>query len=329
MVLLTLAALSGSFVHAQVFAPPGKMVDVKGHHLHLNCFGKGRPTVVLEGGAAAGFSFDWALVQPEVATTTRVCSYDRAGYAWSDPGPEPRTLSQIAYELRTVLHAAHERSPFVLVGHSFGALIVRQFAQLYPEETAGFIFVDGTHESSPLLLNNKVVHMRELSRKRAVPEIQKSVQNSRAAKAMRAAPKTRLDPPYDQLPQQAQEFRKAALQGDFQHTSGSEFEFLPEEMNDLWVRRQKEPIPFEDKPLIVISAAARTGSPPPGVSEEDWRQLNEEKGAQQADLARLSQNSKAFVAKESDHEIHIHEPRLVVDAIRDVVDAVHSRRSLR
>jgi pimeloyl-ACP methyl ester carboxylesterase len=191
LVLLTLAAsaLAGCFAHAQIFAAPGKMVNVRGHYLHLNCLGKGRPTVVLEGGAAAGFSFDWALIQPEVATTTRVCSYDRAGYAWSDPGPAPRTLSQIAYEPRTALHAADEHGPFVLAGHSFGALIVRQFAQLYPEETAGLIFVDGTHKSSPLLLNNKVVHMRELSRKRAVPETQKSVRNSRAAKPMRAAPR--------------------------------------------------------------------------------------------------------------------------------------------
>jgi hypothetical protein len=100
-------------------------------------------------------------------------------------------------------------------------------------------------------------------------------------------------------------------------------------MNDLWVRRQKEPIPFGDKPLIVISAAARFGSPSTGVSEEDWRQLNQEKVVQQADLAKLSRNSKALVAKESVHEIHIHEPQLVVDSIREVVDAVRSQRPLR
>jgi len=211
LVVLAVPVLSCCFAHAKLFAPPGKMTNVGGHDLHIDCSGRGRPTVVLEGGAGAGFSFDWALVQPEIAKTARVCSYDRAGYAWSAPGPEPRTLRQIAYELRTALHAAHEHGPFILVGHSLGALIVREFAQLYPEETAGFIFVDGTHENSPLLLNNKVVHMRELSRKRAVPEIQKDVQSRRTAKPMQAAPETRLDPPYDQLPHQAREFRNCLL----------------------------------------------------------------------------------------------------------------------
>ncbi len=329
LVVLAVSVLSCCFAHAKLFAPPGKMINVGGHDLHIDCSGSGRPTVVLEGGAGAGFSFDWALVQPEIAKTARVCSYDRAGYAWSAPGPEPRTLRQIAYELRTALHAAHEHGPFILVGHSLGALIVREFAQLYPEETAGFIFVDGTHENSPLLLNNKVVHMRELSRKRAVPEIQKDVQSRRTAKPMQAAPETRLDPPYDQLPHQAQEFRKAALQGDFQNTSRSEFDFLPEEMNDLWLHRQTEPVPFGDKPLIVISAAARTGAPPPGVTEEDWKQLNEEKGSQQADLANLSRNSKMLIAKGSGHEIHVYEPKLVVDSLREVIDAVRSHSRLR
>ena len=94
-----LGRVSSPSAQGQSLSPPGKMVNVGGYTLHLNCSGKGRPTVVLEGGAGAGFSFDWALVQPEIAKTTRVCSYDRAGYAWSEPGPEPRTLRQIASQL--------------------------------------------------------------------------------------------------------------------------------------------------------------------------------------------------------------------------------------
>jgi len=328
VLLVFSVAFPSSSAKGQALSPPGKMVKVGGHTLHLNCSGKGRPTVVLEGGAGAGFSFDWALVQPEIAKTTRVCSYDRAGYAWSEPGPEPRTLRQIAYELHAVLHAAHERSPFILVGHSLGALIVRAFAQLYPEEAEGFILIDGTHENSPMLLNNKLVHMRELSRNRAIPEFQKNMQDRRTAKPMQAATETRLDPPYDRLPLQAQQFRKAALRGDFQKTSRSEFDFLPEEMNDLWLQRQKDPVPFGDKPLIVISAATRTGSPPTGVTEEDWTQLNEEKATQQADLGKLSRNSKAITAKGEGHEIHAYEPDLVVSSIREIVDALRARRPL-
>jgi len=321
-------AFASSSTETKVFSPPGKIVNVGGHALHLECIGTGRPTVVLEGGAGAGFSFDWALVQPDIAKTTRVCSYDRAGYAWSDPGPEPRTLEQVAYELHAVLHAANEHGPFILVGHSLGALIVRTFARLYPAEAAGFILIDGTHENSPILLNNKLVHMRELSRQRTVPEIQTGTQDQRTAKPMLAATETQLDPPYDRLPQQAQEFRRAALQEDFQEASRSEFDFLPEEMNDLWLQRQKDPVPFGDKPLIVISAATRTGSPPAGVTEKDWKQLNEEKTAQQADLAKLSHNSKAITAKEEGHEVHLSEPDLVVSCIREIINAVRSRRPL-
>jgi pimeloyl-ACP methyl ester carboxylesterase len=88
----------------------------------------------------------WMKVQPEVAKFTHVCSYDRAGYGWSDPGPEPRTSAQIATELKAVLDAAGERGPFVLVGHSFGGFNVRVFAGLQPKQVLGMVLVDASHE---------------------------------------------------------------------------------------------------------------------------------------------------------------------------------------
>src|SRR5260370_12565152 len=103
---------------------------------------------------------------------------------------------------------------------------------------------------------------------------------------MRAAPAARLDRPYDQLPGEEQELRKAALQGDYQRTSRSEFDYLPEEMNEIWLRRGTKVNPLDDKPLFVLSAATRTGTPPPKVSADDWRQSNAEKVEQQADLSR-------------------------------------------
>src|ERR1700686_2826857 len=74
--------------------PPGRLVDLGGHKLHVNCTGKGTPTVVIENGLG-DFSFDWILVQGKVSSFSRVCTYDRAGYAWSDPGPQPRTFAQL------------------------------------------------------------------------------------------------------------------------------------------------------------------------------------------------------------------------------------------
>src|SRR5215470_9838939 len=104
--------------------PTGRLIDVGGHRLHVNCTGAGRPTVVVENGLG-DFSFDWALVQRRVEQFTRICTYDRAGYAWSEPGPKPRTFVQINLELRDALTTLGEAGPFVLVGHSFGGPVVR------------------------------------------------------------------------------------------------------------------------------------------------------------------------------------------------------------
>src|SRR4051794_17724326 len=111
------------------YPPPGKLVDVGGWRLHLDCTGElrpGVPTVILEAGLG-DFSVEWSLVQPRVAQFARVCSYDRAGDGWSDIGPYPRTHRQIVYELHTLLSHAGERPPFVLVGHSYGGWLVRLY----------------------------------------------------------------------------------------------------------------------------------------------------------------------------------------------------------
>ena len=81
-----------------------------------------------------------------VSRFTRICTYDRAGYAWSDSGPKPRTFSQLNLELRDALSKLRERGPFVLVGHSYGGPVVRNFAATYPHEAAGMVLVDAAHE---------------------------------------------------------------------------------------------------------------------------------------------------------------------------------------
>jgi pimeloyl-ACP methyl ester carboxylesterase len=108
------------------------MVDIGSYRLHLYCTGRGKQTVVLSPGGGA-FSFDWYLIQQKVSAFARVCSYDRAGSAWSDPGPQPRTLRQEAYELHLALRRTKERGPYILAGHSIGGLVLRIFAELYPE----------------------------------------------------------------------------------------------------------------------------------------------------------------------------------------------------
>ncbi len=104
-----------SAVDASHYPAPGKLVDIEGYRLHLHCTGTGSPTVILDAGLG-GTSLDWSKVQPGVARFTRVCSYDRAGYGWSDSGPGPRTSQQIVKELHLLLtHAQMFLSPSVQV----------------------------------------------------------------------------------------------------------------------------------------------------------------------------------------------------------------------
>lgn len=124
------------------FPPPGRLIDIGGRRLHLHCTGEGKgPTVVLETGRF-NTSGIWALVQDEIVPFARVCTYDRAGYGWSDPDPEPRTGERVAADLHRLLQAAEIPGPYLLVGHSLGGIYVRYFAQQYPDRVAGVILVD-------------------------------------------------------------------------------------------------------------------------------------------------------------------------------------------
>jgi pimeloyl-ACP methyl ester carboxylesterase len=130
---------------AQAYPAPGRLVDVGGYRLHIQCVGSGGPTVVLDAGLG-GTSLDWNLVQSEIGTMTQVCSYDRAGMGWSDAGPLPRTPDQIAHELHTLLTNAGIAGPYILVGHSLAGKNVRLFAAQHPDEVAGMVLVDARSE---------------------------------------------------------------------------------------------------------------------------------------------------------------------------------------
>ncbi len=125
----------------KAYPSPGQLVDVGGYRLHLNCTGEGSPTVVIESGWG-DMSASWGWVQPEVAKTTRICTYDRAGMGWSEASPEPRTAREYAKELHTLLIKANETGPYVFVGHSMGGFTVIVYAHDYPEEVAGVVLID-------------------------------------------------------------------------------------------------------------------------------------------------------------------------------------------
>jgi pimeloyl-ACP methyl ester carboxylesterase len=142
------------------FPPPGRLVDIGGHRLHLLESGQGDLTIVLEAGLMSTM-LSWSDLQPKLAQSYRVVSYDRAGLGWSDLGPMPRTSDRIAEELRALLHRAAVPPPYLLVGHSFGGLTIPHFAARFPDETAGMVLVDPV---APTEWNPPSEHDRNLIR---------------------------------------------------------------------------------------------------------------------------------------------------------------------
>lgn len=149
LTVLALAAVGGGWQTASAAAdtrdypPPGRLIDVSGHRLHLVCTGSGSPTVILEAGAG-GMSSGFGWIAPAVARTTRVCAYDRAGHGWSDPVDHSQNAREIATDLHELLARGHVPGPYVLAGHSFGGLYALTFAAHYPDEVAGMVLVDTT-----------------------------------------------------------------------------------------------------------------------------------------------------------------------------------------
>src|SRR6516225_4806634 len=121
--------------------PPGRLVDLDHHRVHLLESGSGSPTIVLEAGLMSTV-LSWSSLQRQLSESYRVVSYDRAGLGWSDLGPMPRTADRIVDELHRLLEQAGIPPPYVLVGHSFGGLTMPLFAARYPEEVAGMVLVD-------------------------------------------------------------------------------------------------------------------------------------------------------------------------------------------
>ena len=140
LVLLLSVALTSC---AAAGFPISQSYDIGTHSLHLECVGSGSPVVVIDVGAGDSYQ-NWAAIMGHLAETTTVCSYDRAGYGQSEPGPLPRHSLQAANELRALLQAAALPGPYILVGHSLGAVNMQVFAAQYPDVTAGLILLDPT-----------------------------------------------------------------------------------------------------------------------------------------------------------------------------------------
>jgi pimeloyl-ACP methyl ester carboxylesterase len=307
--------------------PPGRLVDVGGWRLHLHCTGKpgpSQPSVILEAGAG-DFSVEWSLVQPGVASFARVCSYDRAGDGWSDLGPHPRTMRQIAYELHTLLDKAGERPKYVLVGHSYGAWLTRVYAATYPAEVAGILMIEGGADNPwRLMADGKLARSADLATGRPVPPVKTSdplrisdippgvLTQMRVGLVQASA--TANEAPRNKLPADAQRMRTWAL-GQLGHVAAAVNPHEHEELAALRSERLKNAVLYGDTPVAVITR---------GISEEqgpDSKTFEEERKKEHAALAAMSRNGKHLIAARSGHHVQLDEPDLVVNTIRELVAA--------
>ena len=306
LVLLAAVLGSASPTAAQVPPPPGKMVDVGGYKLHVNCTGAGSPTVILEAGASS-FSIDWALVQPSVSRTNRVCSYDRAGYGWSEPGPYDFRGEDAVMSLRAALTTLGEKPPFVLVGQSMGGRFVRLFARRYPAEVVGMVLVDAEHEDGLFMgVGGKPVAISSLSD----AEFDAAYQPPSGPPPALPAAALQLQSAHLHLPADLQQTRLLFQRRFFESMAAAKPDAIVATMRSehttLLTLHQidtSEAHPLDTLPLIVLSRGLNTGP----------RQR-----ASQDDLARLSTNSRHIVVDDSDHEIHLFRPDIVIQAIADV-----------
>ena len=297
--------------------PPGKLVDLGGYKLHLNCTGTGSPTVVLSAGSG-DFSTDWALVQPKVAEFARVCSYDRSGAAWSDLGPKPRTLYQEVFDLERLLRAAGERPPYILVGQSLGGMVARLFAEQYPRQTAGIVLVDAYSEDAQLSLNGKLTRLRLLANNRPIPAPRSTVTADDAMSADEVAKARdfirdvfgtpKIEAPFDRLPPEAQRARLWAMVQPKSMAGGDDY--LAEISARVYAESQRKAHPLGKIPLIVL-ARSRSDYPPNVAAV-----MTAEHTAQQARFATLSTRGTEIIVPNTGHHIQLDAPDAVVEAIR-------------
>jgi pimeloyl-ACP methyl ester carboxylesterase len=321
--LLVLLAICGAAYQAisdrrdrKRFPQMGRSVDIGGFSLNLNCSGEGQPTVILESGLgipAAG----WELVQPEIAKFARVCSYDRAGYGWSEAGPFPRTSLEIARELHALLTNARVAPPYIIVGHSFGGFTARVFNQLYPTGVAGVVFVDSSEEDQEQKMPRS---LREVSAKetRQLRRMNAVIGFLIDFGLARAAMTRNMDE--EKLPANLRdELVYLQLQPKFVKAILSEERSFAESANEVRASGT-----LGDKPVIVLTAGA--GGEIPGVPAEDANQFFATwVGALQPRLTHLSTHGRQIILPNSHHLVPFEQPQSVVYGVKQVVHELEQR----
>lgn len=306
---------------AAEFPAPGKMIDIGGRAVHLDCRGHGSPTVVLESGADTSGSALWFPVHRQVADFTRVCSYDRAGLMWSEPsGDGPRDPVAVVDDLHRTLRAANESAPYVMVGASLGGPLAMIFTKYHGSEVAGLVFVDAAHPDQTGRLAAATGRPEE-----GIPAVFKALRYL----AWTGLPRLLLpEPTVPELPPDV-----VAAIGAYQPVSlGASFDEA--EAMEATLREAGTFRDLGDRPLAVLSRgkpwdayseAERAGT---GMTRDQFERMQQAWWEMQAEEANWSTRSTHRRLDDSSHVVQLERPDAVVDEIRAVVSQVRARNSV-
>jgi pimeloyl-ACP methyl ester carboxylesterase len=291
------------------YPPPGDLVDVGGYKLHIQVQGEehpGVPTVIIETGIW-DCSQSWQIVQSELAATIRICTYDRAGYGWSDKGTCPRTFDQMVLELKALLEKRGIHPPFIFVGHSLGGPIARYYQSQYPDDVAGMIFVDALHKEQPALSSIFRVGSKAFSLLAYFGVLRLMF---------------KFYPPISSNPQWTSTMQKTytachqAKVSTF-NTCFDEWDGYDESFKTLRERARS----LKDIPVTLIS---RDPLKPirPGMSQEAIKKERDELEKSHQQHGQDSPHARFVIAEKSSHLIQVDRPDIVVDEIRRMVDRI-------
>ena len=312
---LVFLGLSAALANAQQVASPNvalvRAALPDGRHIAFYCAGTGSPTVIFDSGLGADAQA-WSRVQPDIAQTTRACTFDRPGYGGSDEGPAPRDATRIVGDLEAGLKAAGIAGPYVLVGHSMGGYDMRLFANLHAQEVVGMVLVDPS-------IDGNEAPLRAVSPAfvRAMADFQAT-----AGKCIRATANGQMTPDYAIYgecgsPPLNSPMASAALA----RTALSEQESMDDSSRQVLA---SEPA-SSALPLIVLTAGAQNG-PEPGMPEAERMALSAVIRENHAAIAARSSAGVHRVVEGAPHMIQMAKPDAVVTAIREVMDEVETVR---
>ena len=321
----------GQKMDEQKYPPVGRMINVSDYNLHVIDRGVGGPTVVVDPGMGCN-SLSWGLVYPEIAKFTRVMVIDRAGYAWSDASPLPRTSENIVQEMHTMLQNSGVPGPYILVGHSFGGVNTRLYASKYPDDVAGVILVDSSHEDQfkeGSIYNKEPLKTEDGFFARWKDSLEEQTEKIKEYLGLHdVISEDEIQKHLETIKLYPEEVKHSHIATrrsiQFNQVVNAEFSNFKSSLKHL----KDEGGLLGDKPLTVIMAGKK-----PTV-EECGGLLNQEEideccdvfwpGLQAAHAAKSSRG-KLIVAEKSGHMIPAEQPEIIVEAVREMVDELQKK----